>query len=871
VMEASGISDWAAAIEQLRETIPSDNLEALEELGTLEARLYDNLASEERFGTSENLRHERARILHSLTRLALAHRRQFLTDLLRSKAERTSTQVPLAPFVFTPVTSPAFQGRIRELKWLNERFAELGGTDKRTSTSRTILIKGEIGVGKSRLLNVFAQELLDENKAFVVIRAFHNELSADQALSQLAVDALYQYPESLIPPAMSEPLDRMVAAIVRGKGLASSDQDLSTETALWRLLGELAKLRPLVLVLENLHEVNPRLISFFEMSVHLLSSPLLVIGTTRPEPEGQVSRLDHLVANARVPLCPLKGLQRQEIQAIVEEFCHPSGLREEFYKRLLQCTNGNPYFVIEIVKYLKSSDVSVLELDVEGQWVCRPTMDEWPRWAPDNLVAFAEEQLRMLSADNPRAGSDLKTAALVGPRFLSRLLQRLTNYSDDEAMLFAESISTLRARNLIRVEQPREQLVLNDTSYRFQSQVLQEALYDWNPKLHLAVAQLLGDLYPERQDQERLRFLRARHYQAGRDEWAAIEFLRAAIHDAATKQQPFEGIWLHEHLLQYAPVLQQEETLRLNCGLGSLYSEVGRLEEAFSVYRRASDLAEKLNEHVTAIEMMVEMGWIRVKRERFKEAESLFKRAIRSSRKQHMPPHLLSFIHRLYSGLFLERLATRAASGWKRDVRRAAKYVRQADEYIRQCNLADPERKRDLTLVLNNMGRLYLEKEEFDKAARCFQDALDVVREGAADRNSLESYLLNNQGVTASALGKLDEAERHFKRSLEFTNREENVFLRTKSLLNLAEVYGKAKQYERLIPVAAEGLWYAELIDHRTYQFDGCCILGVGYFETGQLDFARSCFEKARVLDRREAFPAKMLSKLKKREEGKDD
>jgi tetratricopeptide (TPR) repeat protein len=864
-------ADYKRAIGHLRESIEPHDTAAQAELDTLSARLRDNLESQEHFGTSENLSNERWRIVYSLSMFCWEHcRRSFTDDLVHPEDNYISAQVPLVPYVFAPDNLPGFQGRTSELAWLHEQFAALNVAGTGSPHNHTALVKGEIGVGKSRLLNVFAQQLLDEDKACVVIRAFHNELSPDQALAQLAVDALYQYPASLIPPAMTEPLDRMVATIVRGKGLASSDQDLSTEAALWRLLGELAKFRPLVLVLENLHEVNPRLVSFFEMSAHSLSSPLLVVGTTRPEPEGQVARLDHLVADARVPLCSLKGLPRQEIQAIVEEYCHPSGLREEFYRRLLQCTNGNPYFVIAIVKYLKSSVVSVLEIDVERRWVCRSTI-EWPRWAPDNLVAFAEEQLRMLSADNPRAGGDLKTAAVVGPRFLSRLLQRLANYSDDEATLFAESISALKAKNLIQVEQPREQLVLNDTSYRFQSQVLQEALYDWNPRLHLAVAQLLGELYPEHQDQERLRFLRARHFQAGGDERAAIEFLRAAIHDAATKQQPFEGIWLHEHLLQYASALPLEEMLRLNCGLGSLYSEVGRLDEAFSVYQRASELAGQLNEHATAIEMMAQMGWIRVKQEKYKDAEDLFKNALRSSEKWHAPPYLLSFIYRLYGGLFLERLATRAATGWKWDVRRATSHIRQAEKYIRQCNLAEPERKRDLALVLNNMGRIYLEKEKFDEAACYFQDALDVVREGAADRNDLESYLLNNQGTTASALGKLEEAEGYFKRSLEFTNREENVFLRTKSLLNLAEVYGKAKQYERLIPIAAEGLWYAELIDHRTYQFDGCCILGVGYFETGQLDLARSCFEKARVLDPREAFPAKMLSKLKKRKEGKDD
>ncbi len=89
-----------------------------------------------------------------------------------------------------------FQGRNLELEWLKKNFNKVAASSK----SRTLLVEGETGIGKTRLIRFFAEELVRERQAHVVIRGFNKDdydKSPDRMFSQLAIDVCYQYSEIL--------------------------------------------------------------------------------------------------------------------------------------------------------------------------------------------------------------------------------------------------------------------------------------------------------------------------------------------------------------------------------------------------------------------------------------------------------------------------------------------------------------------------------------------------------------------------------------------------------------------------------------------------------------------------------------------------
>ncbi len=838
------------AIKRLRDSI--NDQETLQEINTLSIRLME-IGYEDTTEQDENHRAERNRIIHALNRMALRYTRQFFKELSCSDKMRTSTIIPDIPFVFIPEISPTFQGRTSELEWLESQFSQVTAKRGKFSASQSVLVYGDMGIGKSRLVNVFAQGLLKREAAYVVMRTFSDDIAPAQMIAQLAIDAFYQYEDLSSSPVSLEALINGLSALIRGKtsGVDSIGQEMQSDRVLWNLIGELALQHPLVVVLEDLHRDRPHMRHLFStVAQQPLRAPLLIIGTT------QTLQTEWL----KLPQLKLNGIEKAAMRTLVDELCDPSDLKGDFYTRLYKCTDGNPYFTVTLIDYLKQKEILSVN-ESTNKWECKRNLSQLPRWTPDNLIEFANKQLEELQAKDKRAGEDLKQAAVIGRRFLFRLLQRIANYSDDERENFEHSLELMVAQGLLQREEPPKSLLDHEISFHFRSPIIQEAIYQWNPELHLKVAQFLEDLYPDQADQDKLRFWRAFHYQRGGEKHTAIVFLRNSIRDIAAKHQPFESIWLHEYLLQYTSDLDQDEQLNLNRDLAGFYSEVGRYEDAFNAYKRVHDIALANNKQVIVIKVKAEMGWLRVKQERFDDAQILFEEAIAPFKqtshfsnilavfkKPHsFPDDLVAFVYRLYGGLYLERLVI-GTSEKRKDAECALEYTRKAGYYIEECNLSDPDRKRDKALILNNLGRLLLETEQYKEANTYFQHALDVAKEGATERHSLEAYLLNNQGVVAAAQKQFEPAKRFFRESLEMTNQEENIFLRTKSLLNLAEIYIETREYREVVHIANESLWYANLLGHRTYKFEAYSLLGKAHLALNQDDEAHSCYEYAQKL-----------------------
>ncbi len=189
MLDTTLITDYQLAIEQLTEAIDPDNIETLAELDTLESRLLDNFRREGLFGSEESIRHERAMIIHSLNLLSRQSTRQSFDGFTLFEDDTTVSSIMLPPFTFVAETSPNFQGRIAELTWLNEQFSQV----ILQKNSRTVLIRGQVGIGKSRLINTFGINLINDERSYIVIREFGEEFTPDQMIAQLVVDVFCQY------------------------------------------------------------------------------------------------------------------------------------------------------------------------------------------------------------------------------------------------------------------------------------------------------------------------------------------------------------------------------------------------------------------------------------------------------------------------------------------------------------------------------------------------------------------------------------------------------------------------------------------------------------------------------------------------------
>jgi len=268
-------------------------------------------------------------------------------------------------------------GRTGELADLRERLAEL----RATGTGRLVLVSGEAGVGKSRLVREFAAGAERSGVSVLVGRAVPDGepyRPLVEAFGGALRDRGLPDDETLQPylPVLAAMLPD--AAVPGGRADARGGAVLGE--AVLRLLGALAHRSAgagTLLVLEDLHWVDPDTLTVLTYLAHAAeSSPLMLVVTTRaevapPEPllelvtatnAGEVSleRLDDDDVRELVEVC-LAARPPEEVVAFIRETCtlEPGDI-------ILTGTPEGVGMAMDPPQFLESGDVVRIEIERLG-------------------------------------------------------------------------------------------------------------------------------------------------------------------------------------------------------------------------------------------------------------------------------------------------------------------------------------------------------------------------------------------------------------------------------------------------------------------------------------------------------------------------
>lgn len=211
-----------------------------------------------------------------------------------------------------------------------------------TGRSRTVMVEGEAGIGKSRLVEeLLVAALL---AGFDVIAGRAEELERMRPFGAIA-DAI----------ATAEPSGRQTSerarsllALIRG-GTANAHQLID---GLMDVVEERALATPLVLVIEDLHWADPSTITAVRSVQRRLGYlPILLVGTHRPHPEGPelTSFLDAASRDGAttIALQPLDGDAVGELASEILGCGIGSGI-----VGALEMAAGNPLYVTELLRGL---------------------------------------------------------------------------------------------------------------------------------------------------------------------------------------------------------------------------------------------------------------------------------------------------------------------------------------------------------------------------------------------------------------------------------------------------------------------------------------------------------------------------------------
>ena len=363
-------------------------------------------------------------------------------------------------------------GRDHELAMLLERWSWAKDGD-----GQVVLIAGEAGIGKSRLLHALREKLAGEPHIAIshLCSAYHTNSALHPIVAQLeraAGFASHDEPadrltklEALLAQG-AEQLDEatpLFGALLgvatderyRAPNLSPQRQKQRTFEVLIEQLAGLARKRPVLQLYEDLHWADPSTLELLEMVVERARGlPILVVMTHRPQFSPPWSGQAHVTA------LPVNRLGRRQGAAMTLRVTGGKALPAEILDQILERTDGVPLFLEELTRTMLESG---LMTDAGDHYELTGPLP--PLAIPANLHDSLMARLDRLATVKELA----QIGAVIGREFSHELIAAVADRSQEQ---LESGLDQLVASELVfrRGSPP-------DATYSFKHALVKDAAY----------------------------------------------------------------------------------------------------------------------------------------------------------------------------------------------------------------------------------------------------------------------------------------------------------------------------------------------------------------------------------------------------------
>lgn len=751
---------------------------------------------------------------------------------------------------------------------------------------RLILLKGEAGVGKTRIVEEFIKKVKKKNFEVLKGRCLYYE-STDPYLSFF--EALGDY----LTEKNEESASNIVTGTASTSGTSSrtplsllgtnekEEQPISDNVSLsdrremmfnriTDIIMDLSQENPVLLFMDDLQWIDESSSQLLHhLSRHISDSRVLILGAYRPEElrykneelplQATLNRMkeERLISTINVP-----RLDYHSITKMIKNQTQREDFPESFIWTLYRESEGNPYYVVEILNSMVNEGVIN-----PYSYTWNPEEELSNIRIPSSIKDITERKIEKLNKDERKV---LMYASLLGTEFNFEILERIMNMDVIELL---DIIDSLVDQGIINeVSDSDEEL------YKFNHLQTRTTIYENMGKSrkrvsHRQVSKVIEDIYSNEIEDHYYEL--SRHFYEGKLYDKAYEYSKKAGEKALKSLDIPTALDHFEKALKSLEKSKdiddkKEKKVYLLKMLGEYKEYTSKLDQSLNYWRSLKDLSESENDRKLKTEALYQIGHIYKEKEKYEEARENYNKSLEMSEELDYTEG----VARANMGLgyinWREGDLKKAIENYKIAIEKSQEvdneYIRSnsnveignvyahkgendtAIDYYKEglTYFENTESHNELARIYNNIGDQYMKKEELDTAIKFFKKEIESAK--IVGNKRWVGWGSFNMAEALVKANDIDKAKHHIKRA-------EDIMKSLDEMIGIAAVYHveglikkKEGRFEEAIDLIEEGLEINKEVDVpfniAEFKYD----LGLIYKDMGENDKAKHYLKESKEI-----------------------
>ncbi len=742
--------------------------------------------------------------------------------------------------------------------------------------SQIIVIEGEAGIGKSRMVAelirqarelgisglVGAGQSIEQQTAY---RVWRDLLSTYFGLGEVTDPAerqtrIINLVTEIAPyqlqrlPLINDILNAGLPDTELTAALDPAQRQQSLVVLLLNLLRTWTAERPLMLILEDVHWLDSL---SWDVTVQIARAMvaagdrLLLVLTTRAVEEHSLGA--QLLASLKeldvTETLSLNSLSSDDILGLVTARLGlpPDGLPSTVGEFVSQRCSGNPFFAEEIILTLRDQGLIDIELAPEAppedpyyHCIVRGNFTEASATLPDTLHGLLLSRIDRLPPDHKLT---LKVAAVIGRTFAYPTLQYiLSTYATSVDLALREQLSNLVQRDFTVLE-TREP----DLSYIFKHIITQETayqtlLFSQRRQLHRMAAQWYETTFGRRSRDPQTSPLSeslapfypllVHHYHHAEDFDQERFFARQAGEQAASQFANAEAVRYLSRALELTDPADTTEHYEILLAREKVYDLLGQREAQEQDIQTLKSLAESLSDDEKQAQVAARLA---------RYAISVGDYPLTITTAQEIIP--------LAQNCKSTRLEATGFFYWGRALWHQGEYEQSSMQLNQAIALAQAAEARDVEAdSLLALGLVAWHQSDFEGANRFFEQALSIFH--AIGSRGGEAMAYNNLGIISAITGVFANALEHFEQCLRISQEMGGRRNEAMALTNLGNIAAMTQDNVRATAYFEQVVVISREIGDRQVEASSQGNLGVIFDRQGDYARAEPSFSQALAICR---------------------